>query len=154
MAVDEFGNEIITSSEPSEAQKRITQLSDKVRVASEERDAEKAARESLEAKVVEAERKAAFSDGFSDILSENPAAKDFKADIQAKVMSGYTVEDAAFAVLGKAGKLGPQVAPTPSASEVAGGSATVTAPQNGDKPISDMSQSERRAKLESEIAWN
>lgn len=130
--------------EPSDAQKRIIQLSDKVRTTSEELSTEKKAREA-------AEKKAAFSEGYAEVLTSNPAAKEFKADIEAKVMSGYTVEDATYAVLGKAGKLG-----QPQAAEVqspAGGSAPNVIP-TGQKGIGEMTQAERRAQLEKEIAWN
>lgn len=127
------------------AQERITQLSEKVRIEAE-------ARTAAEVKATEAERKVAFAEGFLDIVATNPAAKDFKAEIQAKVVSGLSVEDAAYAVLGKAGKLGGVKAPDPVMP--AGGSAVVTPPQTGSKPVSDMTQAERRALLEKEIVWS
>jgi hypothetical protein len=128
--------------EPSRAEERITQLSDKVRQEAEGRVA-------AEAKATEAERKAAFAEGFVDIVATNPEAKDFKADIQAKVMAGYSVQDATFAVLGAAGKFGSS--PTPTSP--AGGSASTTIPQGGDKPVAEMTQDERRAKLAEQIVW-
>lgn len=130
--------------EPSEAEKRIKQLSDKVKTSSEERDAERVARETAEAKAQEAERKAAFLEGFSDIIAENPAAKEFRADIEAKVMSGMTLEDAKFVVLGKAGKLGETPAEPVSP---AGGSAATALPSQGEKSVQEMTQDERRAAL-------
>ena len=131
---------------PSEIEKRMHSLSEKTRLAAEERDAEKAAREAAEAKAAEAERKVAFAEGFTDIVAENPAAKEYKADIQAKVMSGYSLEDATFAVLGKVGKLNqPKVESAPTA----GGSAPTSIPQNGDKSVQEMTQQERRSALES-----
>lgn len=130
--------------EPSESEKRIKQLSDKVRTSSEEREAEKARADAAEAKMAEAQRSADFSDKFSDIVATNPAAKDFKEDIKAKVMSGYTPEDAAYAVLGKAGKL---AQPKTEETAIAGGSATNPSPK-GDKSVSEMTQAERHAKLE------
>jgi hypothetical protein len=61
-------------------------------------------------------------------------------------MGGYSVEDATFAVLGKAGKLGQ--APTVERTPVAGGSAVINAPMGGGtKPISEMSREEKRAAL-------
>lgn len=145
MAVDAQGNEIIEPTpQPSRAEERITELSVKVKE-------EATAREAAEKKAVEAEKKAQFAEQFVDIVGSNPSAKEFKADIQAKVLSGYSVEDATYAVLGKAGKLGSQI-PTPP--QVAGGSATTTTPQTGAKEIKDMSQAERREILDKNIAWS
>src|SRR3990167_1056529 len=110
MAVDENGNQIIEpSSEPSEAQKRITQLSEKVRLTSEERDEKEKLLKAETEKSAGLEKERNFYQGFSDIVSTNPAAKDHRDEILSKVKGGYTVEDATFAVLGKAGKLGQQV---------------------------------------------
>ena len=62
---------------------------------------------------------------------------------------GYTVEDATFAVLGKAGKLGQ---PQPVVDSPIGGSAAVNQPINGaSKKVSEMSRDEKRnALLEAE----
>lgn len=150
MAVDENGNQIIeTVPESSRAEERITQLSDKVKV-------EATAREAAEKRATDAERKAAFSEGYAEMLVTNPAAKEFKADIEAKVLAGYSVEDATLATLAKAGKLGVPQAATPTAGEIAGGSASVTPPQvgGGQKPISEMSQAEKRAALDKELLLN
>lgn len=128
------------------AQERITELSDKVKTTATERD------EAI-AKVAIAERKAAFAEGYADIVASNPAAKEFKADIEAKVAAGLSVEDAAYAVLGKAGKLG-GFTPPPTPQSPAGGSAVVTPPQGGTKTPTEMTQAERRAQLEKDIVWN
>lgn len=125
------------------AQERITELSSKVKVEAE-------ARAAAEAKAAEAEKKAAFAEQFVDIVGQNPAAKEHKADIQAKVLAGYTVQDATFAVLGAAGKLGNVPAPVAPQSP-AGGSATVPIQANADKPVSEMSLAEKRAALEKEL---
>lgn len=132
--------------QPSDSQKRIKDLSGKVETVAGERDAEKAKREEAETKLAVAERKAAFADEFSNIVSENPAAKDFRADIEAKVVGGYTASDATFAVLGAAGKLGQQKSAVQA--NPAGGSATTTLPPQGmEKSIGEMTQAERRAEL-------
>lgn len=116
---------------------RITDLSSKVRTASEERDA-------AISKVAAAERKAEFSDGFVDMVLANPAAKDYKADIQAKFDAGYTLQDATFAVLGAAGKLGtPQVERRPAQ----GGSAPNNITPQSNKSVEQMSREERRQAL-------
>lgn len=116
---------------------RITDLSSKVRTASEERDAAKAAQ-------AVAEKKAEFADGFIDIVGTNPAAKEHKADIEAKFQAGYTLQDAAFAVLGAAGKLGaPQVERRPTA----GGSAPNNITVQSNKTADQMTREERREAL-------
>jgi hypothetical protein len=143
MAVDENGNEII---EVSDSEKRIKQLSSKVREEAEAREAANTARETAEAKAAEATRERDFYAGFTDVLGTNPEAKDHKDDIKAKVMAGYSVEDATFAVLGKAGKLGQPK--TVESAPVAGGSAVINAPQGGGtKPIHEMSREEKRSAL-------
>lgn len=124
--------------EPNPAQERITQLSDKVRTSEE-------ARTVAENKAAEAEKKVAFAEGYADVLGTYPAAKEFKADIQGKVMLGYSVEDATLAVLGKAGKLG--TAPASDPINPTGGSATNAMPPGGEKSLSDMSTADKRAAL-------
>lgn len=132
-----------TQRESTRGEERITQLSEKVRLEAE-------AREKAEARATAAEKKAAFAEGYADMVATNPAAKEFKADIEAKVMTGYTVEDATFAVLGKAGKLG---ASAPTMQNPAGGSASTVTPQSAEKPVSEMSQEERRAQLAKDLLW-
>ncbi len=132
--------------QPSESETRINQLSKKVSLTVEERDAAKAEAETAQVGKAEAERERDFYAGFSDVVATNPQAKDHKDDILAKVKSGYTVEDATYAVLGKAGKLG---VPTETAQvQVVGGSAT-TNPTAGSetKTIAEMSLAEKRAAL-------
>lgn len=142
---DEQINQPVTPAEtPSRAEERITQLSEKVRIEAE-------ARKAAEEKAAAAERKAAFAEGYADMVATNPAAKEFKADIEAKVSAGYTVEDATLAVLAKAGKLGAVAQEIPNP---AGGSAATVTPQGGEKPIAEMTQAERRAKLEKDLIWS
>lgn len=122
---------------PNPVEERITDLSSKVKAASEERDAAKAAQ-------VAAEKKLAFAEGFTDVVSANPAAKDHKADIEAKFAAGYTLQDATFAVLGAAGKLGaPQVERRPAA----GGSAPNNITIQSNKSAEQMTREERRQAL-------
>lgn len=143
---DEITPIIETTPEPvNPTQERITQLSDKVKTTAQERD------EAL-AKAATAERKAAFAEGYADIVATNPAAKEFKADIEAKVNGGYTVQDATFAVLGAAGKLG-NVVKAPEPVMPAGGSAPTGLPQGGTKTVAEMTQAERREQLEKDIVW-
>lgn len=135
----------------SRSQNRIRQLSEKVELTSKERDELKTLRVEDQKKIAELERENAFNSGFSDMVGTYPVAKDHKDDIKAKVLSGYSVEDAVFAVLGKAGKLATGTdSPKP---QVVGGSAD-TSHMGGDKGVKDMTQAERREALSKELIWN
>lgn len=129
--------------EGNRSQERITELSGKVETIAKERD-------TATAKADEADRRAAFAEGFADIVATQPNAKDHKDEIKEKVFKGYSVQDATYAVLGAAGKLGGASAPIP---QVAGGSATTTMPQGGVKEVKDMSQAERREQLSKDLGW-
>jgi len=139
--------ELEKANNESRAQQRIKELSDKVELTSRERDEKDKLLVELQEKNTKLERDNAFSNEFSDILGKHPAAKDHKDAIKEKVQAGYSVEDATFAVLGKAGQLGTSNGVQREAPQVAGGSATTTVRQEGNKSISEMSQAERRAIL-------
>ncbi len=128
---------------PSRGEERIIELSDKVKTEAE-------ARSKAEAEKAEATKRAEFAEGFVDVLAQNPAAKDHKDEIKEKFHKGYSMEDATYAVLGKAGKLG--TTPQPK-QQVAGGSAT-TAPTTTQKELKDMTLAEKRAVLAENIAWS
>lgn len=131
----------------NKVEKRIKDLSEKVRLTSEERDEQKRILEERENRIKELERENSFNSGYADMLSTHPAAKDHKDDIKAKVLSGYSIEDATFAVLGKAGKIG-QPEPKPIVHEnPAGGSAVNAFPSSGEKTLSQLSREEKRQKL-------
>ena len=132
----------------NKTEKRIKDLSEKVRLTSEERDEKDKLFKEQSDKNSELQKERDFYAGFSDVVSGNPAAKDHKDDILAKVKSGYTVEDATFAVLGKAGKLGQSPTPVaPRPESPAGGSAINQPVMGGSKPISQMTRDEKRAAL-------
>src|SRR3990167_3315652 len=140
--LEQLDNEI---EKESKVEKRIKDLSEKVRLTAEERDAGKRQLEEYTSKTNELQRERDFYASFSDVVSTNPAAKDHKDDILAKVKGGYSVEDATFAVLGKAGKLGQ---PQPVVESPIGGSAAVNQPITGaSKTVSEMNREEKRAKL-------
>ena len=143
--INQTASEEVKDKEPSRSEERITQLSDKVKQEAEAKDKALADKDA-------AEKRAQFAEGYADFAITNPAAKEFKLQIQEKVMAGMSVEDAGFAVLGKAGKLGS--AHTPETPVVAGGSAATTTPPTGAKPVSDMTQEERRAELAKDLAWS
>src|SRR3990167_6601315 len=137
--------------ERNRVEKRFNDLSEKVRLTSEERDEKDKLLKEQGDKNSELQKERDFYAGFSDVVSSNPAAKDHKDDILAKVKSGYTVEDATFAVLGKAGKLGQSGQPTipapPKPENPAGGSAINQPTTGGQKPLNQMTREEKRAAL-------
>lgn len=143
MAVDEQNSEIIN--EPSESEQRIKQLSKKISLTTEELVEKDRLLKEESTKSTEFQKERDFYVGFSDVVSTNPLAKDHKDEILTKFKSGYSLEDATFAVLGKAGKLASQ-APEPTPSPI-GGSAPTAIPQGGVKTPQEMSQSERKAAL-------
>lgn len=118
-------------------EKRIKALSGKVESASKERD------EALLQKEA-AEKRAAFAEHFVDIMGQYPAARDFKAQIQEKVMAGLTPSDATFAVLGAAGKLGGTPAPM---TPMAGGSAPNAINMPATKAVTDMNREDLKNAL-------
>lgn len=137
-----------TQRKVSESEKRIKELSEKVELTSKERDEKDNLIKEGTKKIAELEKENSFHSQFSDMLSAHPNAKTHKDAIKEKVMSGYSVEDATFAVLGKAGALGgTQVEPT----NPAGGSADTAMNQTGNKSVSEMTQEERRAILAKEL---
>ena len=150
MAVDENGNEIIQTVQSTEtpkvenrAEERIKQLSDKVELTSKERDELKTLNETTT-------RERDFYKGFSEVVATQPNAKDHQDEIKEKVLKGYSVQDATFAVLGGLNKLGAVATQTP---QVAGGSASTTINQGGEKEIKDMSLSEKREQLSKDLGW-
>lgn len=129
--------------EENKIEKRIKQLSNKVKLTSKERDELAEAKDKLEVERDNAKKEVEFYSTFSDTTDKYPAAKEYKDKIKEKVLAGYSIEDAAVAILAKEGKLTmPQKVDNP-----AGGSATNT-PMTGDtKPLEEMSRDEKRAEL-------
>ena len=128
----------------SKVEKRIKDLSEKVRLTSEERDEKDRLFKEQGIKTLELQGERDFFAGFADVVTTHPAAKDHKDEILAKVKNGYSIEDATFAVLGKAGKLGQ---PKPAPVENPAGGSAVTQHPTGEKPLSELSRDEKRAKL-------
>jgi len=145
-------DEIAAENTETRSQQRIQQLSEKVELTAKERDEKDVLLKAEREKNATLEKENTFNSEFADMLGTHPGAKDHKDDIKAKVLSGYTVEDATLAVLGKAGKLG-GTAPLATVSHVAGGSAD-TSPQGGQKELKDMSLAEKRDALSKVIAWD
>ena len=126
----------------NKVEKRIKQLSNKVKITSKERDELAKANEKLKAERDSAKKETEFSSSFT----ENPhyqVAKDYKDKIKEKVSGGYSVEDAIVAVLAKEGKL----SAIQATENPAGGSAT-NPPMSGEsKPLNDMTREEKRAEV-------
>ena len=129
----------------NKVEKRIKDLSEKVKLTAEERDAEKLKLEEETAKAGNLQKEVEFLNSFGDQLSKYPDASPFKDKIKEKVLKGYSVEDATVSILASEGKL---TSKEVKVENVAGGSATVNQPvSGGEKPISEMTQAERRAEL-------
>lgn len=144
MAVDENGNEIVEPKNPLDA--RLADTFKKLGDSEADRAEKTRLLEESNARIATLEKENDFNSGFADVISTQPSAKEHKDEIKAKVLAGYSVEDATFAVLGKAGKLGNVPAPAPASP--AGGSAPTNVPSGGAKSPSEMSQAERREALE------
>ena len=122
---------------------RFEQLSEKVKVTSQERDAEAEARKKAEEEKASIEKDRDFYKNFSALSSKYPAASEYQETIREKVNAGYTEEDATLAVLAKEGKLTNQTVAPPAPE---GGSAPTI--QVGEKSIADTTLEEKRALLE------
>ena len=136
--VDEIINE------PSEVEKRIKDLSGKVKLTAEERDEQKRLLQEQEGKTAETAIERDFYKGFSASTAKYPAANEFQEEILGKVKSGYSVEDATISVLNSKGKLMPE---TVERQQAAGGSAPINISGGGTKSHFEMTQAERRAAL-------
>lgn len=125
---------------------RIKQLSEKVENTSKERDELAKLKGEEETKRIAAEKERDFYQGFATTLGKYPKASEHQEEIKSKVLSGYSMEDAAVAVLVGAGKFSlPQATIQPQ--QVLGGSGSTVLPNTGTKPVSEMSRDEKREAL-------
>ena len=126
-------------------EKRIKDLSEKVRLAAEERDVGKRKLEEESTRASGLQKEVEFLNSFGDQLSKHPDASPFRDKIKEKVLKGYSIEDATISTLASEGKLSPKEV---QMDNVAGGSAAVNQPITGvQKTVSEMSRDEKRAKL-------
>lgn len=128
----------------NKVEKRIKDLSGKVRSTAEERDAAKAQAEKAEADRQAALKDAEFYKNFNTTASKYQGAAEHQDKIREKVMAGYDIEDATVSVLNKEGKFSPQ--PQVQRESPTGGSATTTL-TSGEKSVKEMTQAERLAGL-------
>ncbi len=134
--------------EVNKVEKRIKDLSEKVKLTAQERDELSKAKENLENEKKALEKERDFFKGFSEISSKYQGASEYQEKIREKVMSGYDVEDATVAILAKENKLVTPQSPPPSKESPIGGSATNTMKSGDQKPLSEMTQAERKAALQ------
>src|SRR3990167_4121655 len=130
-------------------EKRIKDLSEKVKLTADERDAEKRRTEEETTKSNNLQKEVEFLNSFGDQLTKYPDASSYRDKIKEKVLKGYSVEDATVSTLASEGKLTPKEV---RIDNVAGGSAAVNQPvSGGEKSISEMTREEKRnALLEAE----
>ena len=129
----------------NKVEKRIKDLSEKVRLTAEERDAKDRFIKERDDKIVTLEKETAFLNSFGDAIGKFPEASQYRDKIKEKVMKGYSVDDATISVLATEGKYNP-VKKESSPENPAGGSA-VTQHLTGDKSLSQLTQEEKRQKL-------
>lgn len=127
-------------------EKRIKDLSKKVKLTAEERDEKQHLLETKDAELATIGKERDFYASFSDSVSKYPNASEYKDAIKDKVMAGYTVEDATVAVLAKEGKFAGTPTPPPPKENPAGGSSDINIGAS-EKTIDKMSQEERRAAI-------
>lgn len=136
-----------TNSDVSATEKRIKDLSQKVKLTSEERDEQTRLLNEKDALLTTATKERDFFQGFSTQTSKYPAAAEFQDKIKEKVMAGYDVEDATVAVLSREGKFTGQSAPAIVRESPAGGSAPTNIKVDVNKPINEMTREEKRAAI-------
>lgn len=140
----DLDNEVINN----KVEKRIKDLSEKVKLAAHERDEKDGLLKEKDDQLATANKERDFYSSFADSTSKYPGASEYKDAIKEKVMSGYTVEDATVATLAKEGKLGNYIPPASKPDSPAGGSATNQLKNESDKPVNEMSRDEKRAALD------
>lgn len=136
--------------EKNKVEKRIKSLSEKTRLASEERDAEKARAEKAEAEASQAKKDVEFFKSFNAVTSKYAGASEYQDKIKELTNKGYDLEDAAVAVLNKEGKFVPPPAPSVPRESPAGGSATTNI-SRGSKSVGEMTPEEKREILKENL---
>lgn len=131
----------------NKVEKRFRDLSEKVKVTAEERDALLKAKQELEMERDNISKERDFYSKFSDSTAKYTGAHEYKEKILEKVRAGYDVEDATVAVLAREGKLNAQVAQVAERDTVAGGSATTAMKGDANKSLSEMTKEEKRQAL-------
>ena len=131
----------------NKVEKRIKDLSGKVKTTSEERDAALAETQKVEAEKQAALKDAEFYKNFNATASKYQGAGEYQDKIREKVMAGYNIEDATVSTLVNEGKFTPPPTPQPPRESPVGGSAPTQLKTGGAKTVGEMTQEERRAEL-------
>jgi hypothetical protein len=120
---------------------RFKEVSKKQIEETKAREASDEARKKAELDRDAATKEASFYKDFSGLSGKYQGATDHADEIKAKVLAGYTVEDATVSVLNKAGKL----TPTERTTDIsAGGSASNPPPRQTPKSMSELNREELR----------
>lgn len=135
--------------EENKVERRIKQLSEKVKLTAQERDELAKAKEDALAEKDSVSKERDFYKGFSQVASKHSAAAEYQDKIWEKVKQGYEIEDATISVLAKEGKYSaPAVPQAPVEREnPTGGSAATALTGGGQKSIGEMNREELRAAL-------
>lgn len=131
----------------SRKDKKINSFAEKLRVSEEEKAKIAAEKEEAATKAEAAEKERDFFKGFNSLSTKYPGAAEYQDKIWEKVQSGYDAEDAAVAILAKEGRYTPE-SPKQDLVSGAGGSASTSIVDLGDKTPDKMSQDERRSLLQ------
>ena len=147
------GQEDILDLEDSESverqnkvEKRIKDLSEKVKLTAEERDEQKRLLGERDTKISGLEKERDFLNSFGDAMAKYPDAVSHKEKIKDKVLKGYSMEDAITSTLISEGKYTSEKKEVPLENP-AGGSAITQPTTGGEKTIREMTRDEKRAKL-------
>lgn len=151
-------DELETSAESSadnnlKIKNRIQQLSEKTKIAHQEKEAAEKAKAEAETKAQSFEKQTEFYKNFSQLSTKYPEAINYQDQILERVNKGYDQEEATIAVLGKEGKFGIQPASqTPPRPE--GGSAITNVSDEGktelniDEKLIALREMERTGELQ------
>lgn len=125
-------------------EERMRKLHADKKLAEESAAAAQKAKEETDAKLAQMEKDNKFFSGFSDTLSKNPQAAEYKDKIKEKFAAGYSMEDAVITTLHAEGKLSSQ--PGMKESPI-GGSAINNVAGSPQKAVSEMSREDKLAGL-------
>lgn len=132
----------------NKVEKRIKDLSEKVKLTSTERDEQIELVKEKDGLLTASNKERDFFKGFSTLTTKYGAASEYQDQIKEKVMSGYDVEDATISILAKEGKLEMPKEEPKKKDSPAGGSATNPTKISGEKSLDEMTRDEKRAELE------
>ncbi len=130
----------------NKVEKRIKDLSEKVKLTAQERDELNRLGKEKDDKIVGLEKERDFLNSFGDSLTKFPEAAQFRDKIKEKVLKGYSMDDATVSILIAEGKYNPPKKEV-IVENPAGGSAVTHPVNGGEKPLSELTRDEKRAKL-------